>query len=396
MTDAQPGDHTPAAGITDPTRVFGSSDEPPTGHVPSRWSGAAPVPPVAPRKSRWERLVERVSGEPPEPENWATMPAVDPWAGQDTPVWTTEHLPPMSPVEMPPTRLQAPVPPMEQEPVEQEPTEREQKVRALLNAIAAKAKESPPVRGTPAVVPPQSPAPPPKAGGWFRKPKPAQPPHPAPSRIPVQPRPPDSARPTPRPPDFARPAPRRRRRRLRRLMLIIAVLVALWFSAPFAYEQWPALAQFPAAAQLPDRLGDLRLRADDASRRAVERLADQLQAAGSSGDAFAGVYGDGNGKRVTLYGVTGWRFTPDSDVTRQLDRIADDVKLTDVQDFPLDESGAYESCGTGRLNGTSTVVCTWADHGSMATVLLTRRSIAESAELVARLRGEVLTPKFGA
>jgi len=38
------------------------------------------------------------------------------------------------------------------------------------------------------------------------------------------------------------------------------------------------------------------------------------------------------------------------------------------------------------------VVCAWADHGSMATVLLTRRSIEESADLVSRLRSAVLTP----
>ena len=38
------------------------------------------------------------------------------------------------------------------------------------------------------------------------------------------------------------------------------------------------------------------------------------------------------------------------------------------------------------------VLCAWADHGSMATVLLTRRSIKESADLVGRLRSAVLTP----
>ncbi|WIM97659.1 hypothetical protein ACTOB_001206 [Actinoplanes oblitus] len=392
--------------MTDPTRVADSSDEPPTSHVPDRWSGAAPVPATVPRRSMWERLVERVSGEP-EPEHWATMPAVDPWAGQDTPVWTTEQLPP---VEMPPTRLDAST---STRPAAVLP-EKERKIRALLNDIAAKARESPPLNGTLPAVPQESG--PPKAAGWFRRPKTrtpktrtpaartpaANPPAATPNRVPIQPRPPEAARPgwPPRPPEGARPGrpprPRRRGRRLRRLLLIIAILAGLWFGAPFAYDRWPALAQFPVSAELPDRVGDLRLRADQASKRALDRLTDQLSAAGAGGAAFAGVYGDGNGKRVTLYGVTGWRFTPDADVTRQLDRVSDEVGLTDVQDYPLDESGAYERCGTGRLNGTSTVVCTWADHGSMATVLLTRRSIADSAELVARLRGELLAPKFGA
>ncbi|KUL42517.1 hypothetical protein [Actinoplanes awajinensis] len=429
MADVHSGDTTPAVGLTDPTRVPGSSDEPATGVLPSRWSGAAPVPKVGPRRSFWHRVADRISGEPqPVEDYWATVPAVDPWAGQDTPVWTTEHLTAPAPADMPPTRWDTPpVEPMpptridaptaasaptaaapgaaapaarpSAEPVKVELPE---KIRALVDALAAKAKAG---QAAPTAVPPKSPAgpapgsqPPPVSGsgpasavrrGWFRKPTTA----PAPSRVPVPPRPPVAARPAP---PWSPPRPRRKRRRLRRLLLVVAVLAGLWFGAPLAYDRWPTLAQFPATAELPDRIGDLRLRIDDASQRAIERLAGQLDAADSIGDAFAGVYGDDSGKRVTVYGVTGWRFTPDSDVTSQLGRIAGDAKLTDVQDYPIDEFGAHESCGTGRLNGTSTVICTWADHGSMATVLLTRRSVAESAKLVARLRGEMLSPQFGA
>ncbi|MFI1988432.1 hypothetical protein [Actinoplanes sp. NPDC020271] len=441
MADTESGVHTPATGMPDPTRVAGSSDEPPTGVLPPRWLGAAAVPEGGPRRSLWGRLVDRVGGHPePEPDDyWATMPAVDPWAGQDTPVWTTENLfaatemPPtrfdMPPVTMPPTRLDAPVaptataPPTAAGPTAAGPTaagptaagpahagpaaaekvDLPAKVKALLDDLGVKAAEVAQARnakaggkgsaGAPAAVPPQS-----SSGGgqaqsrgWFRKPAAG----PAPTRIPVQPRPPAS-RPGANRPSWAPPRPRRKRRRLRRLMPAVAVLAALWFGAPYAYEQWPVLGQFPVTAQLPDRVGDLRLRVDDASRQAVDKLADQLAAAGSEGQAFAGVYGDAGGKRVTLYGVTGWRFTPQADVNGQLVRLTGDVKLTGVQDFDMNEFGAFETCGTGRVNGTSTVICTWADHGSMATVLLTRRSVSESAELVADLRGEVLTPKFGA
>ncbi|WP_436522755.1 hypothetical protein [Actinoplanes sp. HUAS TT8] len=444
MADAEPGDHTPATGMPGPTRVSGFSDEPPTGVLPTepptgvlpppRWSGAAAVPEVAPRRSLWGRLVDRVNGEPPEPdpeEYWATMPAVDPWAGQDTPVWTTEHLGPAAhtpptridapTAHTPPTRLDAPAahtPPTRldaptagqgtgpaAERAAPEKVDFPAKVRALLDDLGVKAAEVAQARnakaGAATAVPPKAPVPKEQAPsrGWFRKPAAA----PAADRIPVQPRPPVKRPETIRPPEANRPPwagkaprPRRRHRRLRRLLLIIAVLVAAWFGAPYAYDQWPALGQFPVTAELPDRVGDLRLRVDDASSKAVDRLADQLAAAGSEGQAFAGVYGDSGGKRVTLYGVTGWRFTPQSDVNGQLARISGDVKLSDVQDFDLGESGAFESCGAGRVNGTSTVICTWADHGSMATVLLTRRSVSESAELVAALRGEVLTPKFGA
>jgi hypothetical protein len=438
MADTEPGGHTPATGMPGPTRVAGPSDEPPTGVLPPRWLGAAPVPATGPKKSLWGRLVDRVGGQPePDPdEYWATMPAVDPWAGQDTPVWTTDHLAPaaepptrfdLPPVHTPPTRLDVPAAPTAHnsptrldaptgpaatatgpaaagQPTPGQPVPEKvdlpAKVKALLDDLGVKAAEVARARNAKAAAKGASTAVPPKSSsaggqaeprGWFRKPAAS----PASQRIPVQPRPPASTPGANRPP-WASPRPRRRRRRLRRLMLVVAVLAAMWFGAPYAYDQWPVLGQFPVTAQLPDRLDDLRLRVDDASQKAVDKLADQLAAAGSEGQAFAGVYGDSGGKRVTLYGVTGWRFTPQSDVNGQLARLSADVKLSNVQDFDLNESGAFETCGAGRVNGTSTVICTWADHGSMATVLLTRRSVTESAALVAELRAEVLAPRFGA
>jgi hypothetical protein len=162
---------------------------------------------------------------------------------------------------------------------------------------------------------------------------------------------------------------------------------------PLAYLQFPAARQYPVTAVLPTDFSDLSLRDDNASKRAADRLAEQLRSADAKGgDAFAGVYGDSRGKRVTVFGVTGFRFTPKSDVRAQLDRLAGDFDLASVQTFSLGETGAHESCGVGRANGAAVVVCAWADHGSMATVLLTRRSIDDSADLVGRLRSATLTP----
>jgi hypothetical protein len=162
---------------------------------------------------------------------------------------------------------------------------------------------------------------------------------------------------------------------------------------PFAYVQFPAARQYPVTAVLPSSFADLRLRDDGSSRRAAERLGEQLPGRNASADdVFAGVYADGRGKRVTVFGVTGWRFTPGSDVEAQLDRLTGEFDLTGVRSFDVGETGAHERCGAGRVDSTTVVVCAWADHGSLATVLLTRRSIPDSADLVSRLRDEVLTP----
>jgi hypothetical protein len=379
MVDPRPGDKLP-----DPTRVEGG-EEPSTVDAPARWSGAAAVPPPEPKKSWWSR-------RRPEMDERTAVPAVDPWAGQDTPI---DPIPVAVPIEK--TKVDAP-----------HPTKVDSPHRTAVEPPSAPAPQPPPPAPAPAVPPPAAapaptappPATPPKISRRQRKAQAkaaaamkaasARPPV---NRLPVQTRPPSP----PAPPPWATPQrplpPPRRKRRGRRLFLFATLGVLCCCGLPFAYFQFPAARQYPVNAVLPTDFSDLSLRDDNASKRAADRLAQQLKAADSKdGKPFAGVYGDSRGKKVTIFGVTGWRFTPKSDVSAQLDRLADDFNLSGVESFSLGETGAHESCGVGRANGAAVVVCAWADHGSMATVLLTRRSIEDSAELVGRLRSAVLTP----
>jgi hypothetical protein len=263
----------------------------------------------------------------------------------------------------------------------------------------------PPTRPNPPAPNPPTPAPatPPPAAAPTRKAKKRdKKDRPPVNRLPIQPTVPvgPNGRPLPAPPPWApRPAerplppPRRKRRWGRRLALLSLLGVVCCCGGPFAYFQFPAARQYPVTAVLPKDFADLQRRDDSDSRRAAERLAEQWRGtAANTDDVFTGVYGDGRGKRVTVFGVTGFRLRPGSDVRAQLDRLTGDFDLDDVQSFSLGETGAHERCGTGDVNGTSMVICAWADHGSLATVLLTRRSMTDSAELVGRLRSAVLTP----
>ena len=67
-----------------------------------------------------------------------------------------------------------------------------------------------------------------------------------------------------------------------------------------------------------------------------------------------------------------------------------DYAIRDVVSYDLGITGAHERCGVGRTGRTTVVVCVWADHGSMATVLTTRRSVDDSAQLTGVLRNAVL------
>jgi hypothetical protein len=173
---------------------------------------------------------------------------------------------------------------------------------------------------------------------------------------------------------------------------VFTVLTGVLCCGVPAYFAWPAAQQYPVTAALPAQVRDLSLRDDNTSRRALDKLTQQLQNSGLAGQQiFGGVYADGNGKKVTVFGTTGLRMTPGQDVEAEISHLADSYNLGEVQSFDLGESGAHERCGVGRSSGSGVVVCAWADHGSLATVLLTRRNVTESAQLVADLRGEVLS-----
>jgi hypothetical protein len=224
---------------------------------------------------------------------------------------------------------------------------------------------------------------PPPAPKRFRRRKPAPPV----DRVPVRTRPappPQVQRP---PAQRPLPPPRRRRRWPRNLAVLTLLGVVCCCGVP-AYFAWPAAGQYPVTAVLPDAVADLNLRDDRAARRAADALAAELNDA----SAFAGVYSDGNGKRVTVFGVTGLRLTPEQDVQAQIEHLRTEYDLRDVQPYDLGVTGVHERCGVGRRDGSAVVVCAWADHGSLATVLLTRRNVSDSAELTGVLRSAVLRP----
>jgi hypothetical protein len=390
--------------MPDPTRVDGADDsagrkDSTTAEAPARWSGAAPVPATPSKKSRKLRRADEDEHE--HEDDWGATPAVDPWADQDTP-WSL--LPPAPPVTMPPTRIDAPAMP---------PTR--------IDAPA-----SPPVPPAPAA---PAPNPAPKRAGWGRRkqdrkqdrkqeqarqeqvkqgpanrlpvqPRPYTPPpppwQPTTTRPPAPPRPgpprqgPPATRPPTRPPT-GMPPPRRRRRWPRNL-LIFTLLTGVFCCGVPAYFTWPAARQYPVTADLPAQVRDLSLRDDNTSKRALEKLTQQLQDSNLAGQkVFGGIYADGNGKRVTVFGTTGLRVTPKQDVEAELSHLSSTYDIGDVESFDLGETGAHERCGVGRAGGNAVVVCAWADHGSLATVLLTRRNVSESAQLVADLRSKVLT-----
>jgi hypothetical protein len=156
----------------------------------------------------------------------------------------------------------------------------------------------------------------------------------------------------------------------------------------------PAWEQYPADAALPAQVADLTLRADSGTE--VEKLKTEVRKANLlAEDVYAGVYGTSDGKRVIVFGDTGFRLRPESDADDAMVRLTDTFRLGTPQPVDSGVRGRYDRCATGSSDGTDVVVCTSVDHGSSATGVFTRLSVDDSARLLATMRAQIVTPKQG-
>jgi hypothetical protein len=186
------------------------------------------------------------------------------------------------------------------------------------------------------------------------------------------------------------PAPvRRKRRKWPWVFLLMTLACCCGCPAYFGKPMWE---QYPASASLPAEVSDLNLREDATSQRVATQLKADLRGAHMlAEDTFAGVYSDGDGKRVTLFGTTGFRFSPESDLESEFNRLTERYGLREVAAVDTGTRGEYLRCGVGRDGQATVAVCGWADHGSLATGIFTRRSVDDSAALLQRMRGSVVS-----
>ncbi|MFI6237333.1 hypothetical protein ACIBD9_27540 [Micromonospora sp. NPDC050784] len=362
----------------DPSDQPDPPDEPEpaaTAEVPApRWSGSAPVPPPLPRRSAWGESAEPtppppVSVGPPEHQT-----PVDPWAGVDTGGWDLPSaelppLPPTMPYPTPPATRQWSGPPA-------------------------------PPAGSHPVPPPAAPSAP-RAIGPVPPARPMSPP--APTKVPKVPKQrrgrrssaPPPAPPTPpgwQAPKGYVPVPVRRRRRWPWLLLLT---LACCCGCP-AYYGFPISAQYPARAALPAQVDDLSLRQDTRSTETARTLESEVRKEHwLAEDTFAGVYATTSGKRVTVFGGTGFRLSPESDAEAEISRLTERYALDAPESVDTGVRGRHERCAVGSADGSDVVVCTSVDHGSIATGVFTRLSVADSAELLATLRAQIVQPERG-
>jgi len=197
--------------------------------------------------------------------------------------------------------------------------------------------------------------------------------------------------PPPQPPNWTPPRPARRRRWPFTLALFAVLAVICCCGCP-GYFAKPVVEQYPAEVVLPETIADFRLRDDSSSRRLVQELEKEIEAGDhfAVDDTFAAVYGDRLGKRVAVFGTTGLRLTPKSDLEREMTRLTERYALTELTEIDSDTRGQHQQCALGNSQGVTVVVCGWADHGSLGVALFTRRSLPESAALLPEFRDALI------
>lgn len=378
---------------------------------PVKWTGSAAVPPpVAKKKRRW------LGGGQPDPtlqvpDDEIPTP-VDPWAHADP---LDQAFPPAPlDVEYPRTALDVPYPPTLLDaapprgalppapprtappaafPGPPTPALPGPPAPALPgpHAPANRAPATrPPVqpRGVPAALPPAHPQAPPAHPQALA---PVQKPSKPPKRPKVRKGPPPPPQAPPGYPPGYPPAPPAFRRRRRKWPWFLLFTLACCCGCP-AYFGKPMWEQYPASAALPAQVADLRLRDDSATKRTTDRLEAELRTAHwLAEDTFAGVYADRAGKKVTVFGTTGFRFSPESDLQTEMTRLTERYRLQDLETVDTGTRGEYLSCGVGKEGNATVAVCGWADHGSLATAVFTRRSASDSAGLLEELREAIVS-----
>jgi len=148
----------------------------------------------------------------------------------------------------------------------------------------------------------------------------------------------------------------------------------------------PIWDQYPATVSLPAEAAGLALRDDADSTNTASQLRDQVRADHLlAEDVFAGIY-SGGGNRVTVFGATGFRLTPKSDLDGEFVDLTERFNLVDTTDVDAGAPGGYLRCALGEAEGDDLILCAWADHGSLGVATFSAGSMMNSAALVRELR----------
>ncbi|MBX6356462.1 MAG: hypothetical protein IRZ05_11485 [Micromonosporaceae bacterium] len=153
----------------------------------------------------------------------------------------------------------------------------------------------------------------------------------------------------------------------------------------------PFVEEYPVRVSLPAEAAGLVKVDDPASRRLTADLKRRVRGEYLLvDDVFAAVYAEPEtgANQVRLLGAARLVLDPKKDLESALGKLSR-LDITDARAFDAGPLGGEQRCAVAEGGGT--VVCGWADHGSIGVAIFTGRSTEESATLLRGLRAAVIT-----
>jgi len=179
----------------------------------------------------------------------------------------------------------------------------------------------------------------------------------------------------------------RPRRRLRLIILIALLTVAVAGAAVLGYTAWQISAEKDAKLTTPATVGTLTLDESENAKSTAEYLQTAVAAEIDLDETIGAVYQDAGDKNVLFFGGTALFWTPENDLDKAFDLIADNEgAVTDLHKVEAGPLGGTMKCGTTKSDTGNLTVCGWADHGSLALAMFNNRSEQEAAPLLRQLR----------
>ena len=193
------------------------------------------------------------------------------------------------------------------------------------------------------------------------------------------------------PAGYQPPRYRRRRRKWPWVMLLLAALCLGCCGGAVAWAK-PYWDQYPATAVPGATVPGLTKIEDSTAKRNADRLRKSIDSDHLDEADFTAVYQDVDNRqqRVTVFGATRFIVDPERDLDASLRKLTADLQLKDVREVDEGPFGGHQRCGTGRLAEQAISVCAWADHGSIAVALFTRRTLEESGPMLHNIRGSLI------
>jgi hypothetical protein len=240
--------------------------------------------------------------------------------------------------------------------------------------------------------------------GWPAGPQPVQPPfpyqqqQPGPYGPPVQPVPQVPSVPQFQsvPPGWPVPPPppvRKRHTGLKITLPIVGALLVLCAVGGFLVGK-PILDQYPATLTAPQTVAGMWKQTDSDLATAAEKMVTSLTTALHPSSAIGAFYAPNNDRRqlVLVAGVTSLILSHGKQID---DAFAGEsrtgIPMSGIATVDPGPMGGAAKCGEGTdSTGALVSLCVWADYGSLGLVVAYNRQPAEAAELMRRIRADVL------